>query len=365
MSTTDWSYFRENLLGWYRPEQRPMPWKAVKNPYHIWLSEIILQQTRVAQGLPYFERFVATFPTVMDLAAAEDDAVMKLWEGLGYYSRARNLLKTARVVANEHGGKFPDTLTGLLTLPGVGPYTAAAIASFAFDRQVAVLDGNVYRILARFTGDTTPIDASRSRKYYDGVAEAALASAPAARFNQAIMDFGALVCTPRNAGCASCPLAEGCAALAAGTVYDLPVKEKKLKRRERYFHYLIVEDESGHTIIEQRQAKDIWRELYQFPLVEAMRKDLEFTGLASEAGWPEWLPAGELDYVKTGRPLKHQLTHQTIITTFHHFRWKKMPLSTEGKLIIKNKKLRKFAFPRVITRYLSEESLTLDLFNQQ
>jgi len=207
MSKTDWSFFRDNLLEWYRPEHRPMPWKAIKNPYRIWLSEIILQQTRVAQGLPYFERFVAAYPTVIDLAAAEDDAVMKLWEGLGYYSRARNLLKAARMVANEHEGKFPDTFAGLLTLPGVGPYTAAAIASFAFDRQVAVLDGNVYRILARFAGDTTPIDTSRSRKHYDGLAQAALASAPAARFNQAIMDFGALVCTPRNALCSTCPLA--------------------------------------------------------------------------------------------------------------------------------------------------------------
>lgn len=342
-----------------------MPWKAVRDPYRIWLSEIILQQTRVAQGLPYFERFVAAYPTVRDLAAAEDDAVMKLWEGLGYYSRARNLLKAARVVAREHGGEFPDTFSGLLTLPGVGPYTAAAIASFAFDRQVAVLDGNVYRILARFTGDNTPIDLSRSRKYYDELAGAALGDAPAARFNQAIMDFGALVCTPRNAGCRACPLAEKCSALAAGTVYDLPVKEKKLKRRDRHFHYLILEDEAGRTLIEQRLEKDIWRELYQFPLVETERKGRKITDLTSGGGWPEWLPAGELDFVRTSRPRKQQLTHQTVITTFHHFRWPEMPAAVKGKMLITNKKLRNFAFPRVITRYLSEESLTLDLFNQQ
>jgi len=342
-----------------------MPWKAVKDPYQIWLSEIILQQTRVAQGLPYFERFVAAYPTVTDLAAAEDDAVMKLWEGLGYYSRARNLLKAARLVANEHEGKFPDTFAGLLTLPGVGPYTAAAIASFAFDRQVAVLDGNVYRILARYAGDTTPIDASRSRKHYDGLAEAALASAPAARFNQAIMDFGALVCTPRNAHCSTCPLAKGCTALATDTVYALPVKEKKLKKRTRYFHYLILEDEKGHTLIEQRQEKDIWRELYQFPLVETTNSKLNINGLAMETEWPDWLPAGALEYLRTSRPLKQQLTHQTIITTFHHFGWKAMPRSLKGKTVTTNKKLNKFAFPRVITRYLNEESLTLDLFNQQ
>lgn len=365
MPKPNWSLFRKALLKWYRPERRPMPWKAVKAPYRIWLSEIILQQTRVAQGLPYFERFVAAYPTVMDLASAEDDAVMKLWEGLGYYSRARNLLKAARMVTNEYGGKFPDTFSGLLVLPGVGPYTAAAIASFAFDRQVAVLDGNVFRILSRFANDPMPIDASRARKHYDGLAEAALGDAPAARFNQAIMDFGALVCTPRNAGCVTCPLASGCGALAAGTVYTLPVKEKKLKKRTRYFHYLILEDEAGRTIIEQRQEKDIWQELYQFPLVETDNKQLHVNDLGMAPNWPAWLPAGELNYIRTGPPLKQQLTHQTIITTFHHFSWKVMPGKIDEKHVIKNKKLAKFAFPRVISRYLDEESLTLDLFNQQ
>jgi len=365
MPQPDWTMFRTALLDWYRPERRPMPWKAVKDPYRIWLSEIILQQTRVEQGMPYFKRFVAAYPAVADLAAAEDDAVMKLWEGLGYYSRARNLLGAARMVTDKHGGKFPDTVDGLLTLPGVGPYTAAAIASFAFGRQVAVLDGNVYRILARFAGDASPIDASRARKHFGKMANAALGDVPAARFNQSIMDFGATVCTPRNAGCATCPLATGCKALADGTVYDLPVKEKKLKRRTRYFHFLILEDPAGRTVIEQRREKDIWQELYQFPLVETTKKNLRVEDLARETGWPEWLAPNELSHVRTGPPLKQQLTHQTVIVWFHQFDWKTMPLALNQKRLITNKKLSEFAFPRVITRYLSEGNLTLDLFNQQ
>ncbi|MGB3801739.1 MAG: A/G-specific adenine glycosylase, partial [Lewinella sp.] len=231
MPAADWSYFRSSLLGWYEPERRPMPWKSVKNPYAVWLSEIILQQTRVAQGMPYFERFIEAYPTVTDLARADDDAVMKLWEGLGYYSRARNLLKAARMVANDYNGEFPDTYKELLSLPGIGPYTAAAIASFAFNRQVAVLDGNVYRVLSRYASDATPIDGNRGRKHFQRLVDAALGDTPAAAFNQSIMDFGALVCTPRNAACPTCPLAGKCAALATDRVYDLPVKAKAAARR--------------------------------------------------------------------------------------------------------------------------------------
>lgn len=339
-----------------------MPWKAISNPYHIWLSEIILQQTRVEQGLGYYERFVATYPTIQELAAAEDDAVMKLWEGLGYYSRARNLLKAARMVAVEFDGKFPDTYAGLRELPGVGPYTAAAIASFAFDRQVAVLDGNVFRILSRYTNDRTPIDTGKGRKHYQTAVDDALGKAKASRFNQAIMDFGALVCTPKNARCSTCPLAKKCAAFAAGTVYGLPVKEKKLKRRTRHFNFLILTDNSGRTIIQQRLAKDIWQNLYQFPLLETDGPDVATSELAAHPQWPEWLPAGEIEFEKRSPPLRQQLTHQTILATFHRFRWKEMPKNISGQLIVKNKMLFNFAFPRVITKYFADKSLLLDLF---
>lgn len=358
----NYAFFRDALLDWYDPDRRPMPWKAISDPYQIWLSEIILQQTRVEQGLPYFERFVTAYPTVTDLAAAEDEAVMKLWEGLGYYSRARNLLKAARVVAASHGGAFPDTYNGLLALPGVGPYTAAAIASFAFGRQVAVLDGNVFRILARFHNDVSPIDTGKGRKHYQEVVDRALGNAEARLFNQAIMDFGALVCTPKKASCGACPLAEKCSALAEGTVYTLPVKEKKLKRRTRYFHYLILTDEKERTVIEQRSEKDIWQSLYQFPLLETEDPELATEALALHSNWPTWLPPEELLFTKRSAPTKHQLTHQTIITVFHHFSWKKTPARIKGKLVLKNKMFKNYAFPRVITRYLAQKSLLLDLF---
>lgn len=356
------AFFRKALLGWYDPDRRPMPWKAIADPYRIWLSEIILQQTRVAQGMPYFERFTAAYPTVTDLAVAEDEAVMKLWEGLGYYSRARNLLKAARMVATNYGGEFPDTYTGLMALPGVGPYTAAAIASFAFGRQVAVLDGNVFRILARFHNDSFPIDTGKGRKHYQELVDLALGKAEARLFNQAIMDFGALVCTPKRAACNTCPLAEQCGALATGTVYDLPVKEKKLKRRTRYFHFIVLTDGKERTVIEQRSEKDIWQSLYQFPLVETEKPELETEDLVLENSWPTWLAPDELRFVKRSAPTKHQLTHQTIITVFHHFTWPEMPKKIKGKTVLKNKMFKKYAFPRVITRYLAEKTLLLDLF---
>jgi A/G-specific adenine glycosylase len=362
MEKPDWPFFRESLLKWYQPDRRPMPWKAIDNPYHIWLSEIILQQTRVAQGLPYFERFVAAFPTVTELAAAEDDVVMKLWEGLGYYSRARNLLKAARMVAFEFDGEFPDTYAGLLKLPGVGPYTAAAIASFAFDRQVAVLDGNVFRILSRYTNDLTPIDTGKGKKHYQLLVDEALGDTSAKRFNQAIMDFGALVCTPKKALCESCLMAERCAAYRAGTVYERPLKEKRLKRRNRHFHYLVISDDKERTIIEQRLDKDIWQNLYQFPLLETDSSDVDTSSLATHQDWPEFLPAGELTFVKRSQPFKQQLTHQTIMATFHQFKWKAMPQKVSAAQVVKNKLLVNFAFPRLINKFFADKSLLLDLF---
>ena len=339
-----------------------MPWKEHSNPYNIWLSEIILQQTRVEQGRAYYERFAETYPTVQGLAAAPDDDVMKLWEGLGYYSRARNLLKAARLVAGKYEGRFPDTYAELLKLPGVGPYTAAAIASFAFGRQVAVLDGNVYRILSRYTGSSTPIDGTAGKKEFGAAATKALGNADAARFNQAIMDFGALVCTPKRASCDRCPLSGDCRAFASGRVYELPVKEKKLKRRDRYFHYLVLRDESDRTIIRQRADKDIWQALYEFPLVETAKGKASTEALAVHPDWPGWLPAEELCFERRSQVFKQQLTHQTIYAVFHAFRWEMMPGSVENSIVVQNKMLNNFAFPRVIAKYIEDKTLLLDLF---
>ncbi|THH37538.1 A/G-specific adenine glycosylase [Neolewinella litorea] len=361
MDKVDWPLFGRKLTGWYRPDRRPMPWKGDRNPYRVWLSEIILQQTRVAQGLPYFERFVAAYPTVADLAAAPDAEVMKHWEGLGYYSRARNLLKAARKVVEQYDGRFPATYEGLLTLPGVGPYTAAAIASFAFDRQVAVLDGNVFRILARYAGDPTPIDTGPGKKHFQSLVDAALGDTPAATFNQAIMDFGALVCTPKAPQCPSCPLADRCRALAQDRVYELPVKGKSGKRRERFFHYLVLTDEAGRFLIHRREERDIWRQLYQFPLLEAPTLDLRPAALMELDEWPDWLPAAELHYEGRSTPFLHQLTHQRIGVIFHRFRWSTMGQLPAHYLRIERWELERYALPRVITRYLEESRLTLDL----
>ncbi|MBC6992773.1 A/G-specific adenine glycosylase [Neolewinella lacunae] len=362
-ASPDWLFFRSALLAWYRPERRPMPWKAHPDPYCIWLSEIILQQTRVEQGLPYYERFVEAYPTVGDLAAAEDAAVMKLWEGLGYYSRARNLLKAARYVVAQYGGEFPATYEGLLTLPGVGPYTAAAIASFAFGAQVAVLDGNVFRILARFANDATPADTGPGRKHFGALASAALGDAAAPLYNQAIMDFGALVCTPRKPACPSCPLRTHCRGYALATWPELPGKTKKMARRTRYFHYLVITDRAGNTIVQQRLEKDIWQELFQFPLIETAQAGGQVTDLVHHPDWPGWLPAGELRLEKSSPPYQQQLTHQTIEAVFHTFTWEQMPKKISGYALIKNKMFIKFAFPRVITRFLADKRLLLDLFS--
>ena len=357
----DWSYFRRQLLDWYRPERRPMPWKAIDDPYRIWLSEIILQQTRVAQGLPYYERFVEAFPTVADLAAAEDDRVMKLWEGLGYYSRARNLLRAAREVVELHGGSFPPTYAGLRSLPGIGPYTAAAIGSFAFDLPTPVLDGNVYRVLSRFADDATPIDSGRGQKHFQAMVEAALGRTSARRFNQAIMDFGALVCTPKAADCPNCPLREHCAALAAGTVYDRPVKAKKLKKRTRYFDYLVIHDTADNYLLRQRPEGDVWQSLYDFPLLESEGGNRPVSELATGGDWPAGLTATELTFERSSPPYRQQLTHQTIIAVFHRFRCRQLPEGTPY-LITPHKMFENLAFPRLLTRYLAEKDLLLDLF---
>ena len=338
-----------------------MPWKEEADPYRIWLSEIILQQTRVEQGWPYFERFVAAYPTVAALAAADDDAVMKLWEGLGYYSRARNLLKAARAVVSDHGGTFPDTYAGLNTLPGVGPYTAAAIASFAFGLQVAVLDGNVYRVLSRYTGDATPIDTGGGRKHFQQLVDRALGEVPAARFNQAIMDFGALVCTPKRADCGQCPLAEACEARRTERVYALPVKSKRTSQRDRYFHYLVIEDRQHHLLLQQRGAGDIWQDLYQFPLIEASTIDLTTDELMAHPDWPAVVDASELRPVRRSKGYRHQLSHQRIGVVFHRFDAPALPGVAPPYVRVGRTALGQYALPRVITRYLTDTAPGLGL----
>ncbi|MDO4757900.1 MAG: A/G-specific adenine glycosylase, partial [Rikenellaceae bacterium] len=257
----------ERLIAWYEAHGRTLPWRTTREAYCIWLSEVILQQTRVEQGMAYYLRFTERFPTVYDLAAASEDEVLKLWQGLGYYSRARNLHAAAKQVVEEFGGSFPDTVEALRTLRGVGDYTAAAIASIAFDRPAAVVDGNVYRVLARLFDLETAIDTTEGKRTFAALAEELLERQRPATYNQAIMDFGALVCTPQSPSCTDCPLRDLCQALAAKSVASRPVKQGRTKIRDRYFSYLHLTDGS-HTLLHRRTAGDIWQGLYEFPLIE-------------------------------------------------------------------------------------------------
>lgn len=349
--------FREGLLRWAATIHRPMPWKGEKDPYLIWLSEIILQQTRVEQGLPYFEKFKAAYPQVKDLAAAPQDEVMKLWEGLGYYSRARNLQAAARMVSEQWGGQFPADHAALLQLPGVGPYTAAAIASFAFNLPYAVLDGNVFRILARVFGIDTPIDTGPGKKIFSALAQRLLHKEQPAAYNQAIMDFGALQCVPKKPDCTTCPFHHRCVAFQNGTVEQLPTKAKKLVRKVRYFHYFIIQWE-GQLLLRKRTNKDIWQQLYEFPLVEADK--LDYKQWEKSNLWEQLqLPAG-LPVQRTAGPFRQQLTHQSIVGIFRELTLSQPPqFLPDQYLVVNRKNLSKFAFPKLIDCYLRDNSLNL------
>lgn len=260
--------FSNLLIQWYLQNKRDLPWRNTVNPYHIWLSEIMLQQTRVAQGLPYFLSFTSSFPTVLDLANADEEQVLKLWQGLGYYSRARNLHNTAKLVAFERGGVFPDNYKELLQLKGVGEYTAAAIASFSYNEVVPVVDGNVFRVLSRYFDIETDIASSGAKKEFTELASELIPHDNPALFNQAIMEFGALQCVPKNPDCGTCVLNSGCLALQKNKVNELPVKLKKTKVRNRYFNYLVFSDDNQNHIVRKRTEKGIWHNLYEFPLIE-------------------------------------------------------------------------------------------------
>lgn len=309
MSSPSW--FSARLLPWYREHRRPLPWRGTRDPYRIWLSEVILQQTRVEQGRAYWERFVAKWPTVADLAAAHEDEVLKQWQGLGYYSRARNLLGAARQVMAEHGGRFPRTHAELLTLKGVGDYTAAAIASIAFDAPEAVVDGNVYRVLARVFGIDTPIDSTEGRKRFKALATQLVDPKAPGDHNQAVMELGATVCTPKNPACLHCPVQPKCIAFATRRIAELPVKQGEARVRERFFDYLHV-PAGGSLYLRQRTGKDIWQGLFEPPLIES-RAPLKKDGI--ERTLQETLGRGWTVAARS-EAMKHVLSHQVIHAVF-------------------------------------------------
>ncbi|WP_026809075.1 A/G-specific adenine glycosylase [Arenibacter latericius] len=307
--------FSRIILEWYSLYKRPLPWRKTRDPYLIWLSEIMLQQTRVAQGIPYYLTFVKKFPTVHHLANAKEEQVLKLWQGLGYYSRARNLHATAKYISEECNGIFPNTYKELIKLKGVGDYTASAIASICFDRPEAVVDGNVYRVLARYYGVSLPINAKEGVAYFRELANKVMDVHNIKDYNQGIMEFGALQCTPKKPNCNSCPFSESCVALATDTIGELPVKIKKNKVRKRYFNYLVVVDENNSTLLQQRIGPGIWQNLYQFPLLEtdnAVEVEEVSKGLKEVVGVEE--PSEVYLYNKD--QVIHKLSHQHLHTRF-------------------------------------------------
>ena len=309
------SFLAAALLAWYPRHHRDLPWRHTRDPYAIWLSEVILQQTRVAQGLPYYETFLDAYPTVQELAAAPEAEVLRYWQGLGYYSRARNMHRTAQQVVAEHSGKFPGTYAGLIQLRGIGPYTAAAIASFAFDEVVAVLDGNVYRVLARIFGLHSDIAAPSSRKEFQAVADQHIPASAPADFNQAIMEFGAIQCTPAKPDCLFCPLQSQCWAFQHGHVALLPVKSKAKAARTRYFHYFVLRY-GEQTYLRERREKDIWQGLYDFALAETTVPDLPAMELVRHLD----ALGATLDTRQAAEPTsayRNVLSHQKLEARFH------------------------------------------------
>jgi A/G-specific adenine glycosylase len=353
--------FSATLLKWNSVKNdRKMPWKGEKDPYKIWLSEIILQQTRVEQGLGYYQRMVKAFPTIKKLAKADDNQVFKLWEGLGYYSRCRNLLTTARFIAEEKKGVFPNTYEEILALKGVGSYTAAAIASFAYNLPYAVLDGNVFRVLARVFGIELPIDSKEGKKKFSELAQSLLDTQRPGLYNQAIMDFGAVVCKPAAPVCTSCPFSKTCVALAKKKVTQWPVKSKTLVLKQRWFYFLIL-SYRGRVAVRVRDQKDIWQGLYEFPLLETTAAS-SWGALARQAEKKGWLLAGYYQTDQVSALYRQSLSHQSIAGQFIHITVKKKPaLSADWKWVSFDT-LDQLAFPQFINQHLKASGRQASLF---
>ncbi|WP_421752403.1 A/G-specific adenine glycosylase [Croceimicrobium sp.] len=354
----DLSSAQYNLRNWYQKHYRPLPWRKTRNAYSIWLSEIILQQTRVNQGLPYYERFIENYPEVKDLAEAPQTEVLKLWEGLGYYSRARNMHAAAQYIVAEHNAKFPEQYEEIRQLKGVGDYTAGAIASFAYDLPYAVVDGNVQRVLSRLYAEYEAVNSGKGKRRFQALADEFLNREDPASHNQALMELGAIVCKPKNPDCSVCPLKDVCQARARGIQQELPVKQKKKYDRKRYLNYWFIQQQSN-TWLQQRQ-EGIWKGLFQFPLYESGQELTNSEALQLLEGLG--IQRSELEVRRCPLPL-HKLSHQSLLITVWLLRlspdatliegeaWKKVTVS----------QLEDFAFPRPLRKFLDENQLTLPL----
>lgn len=341
------------LLGWYGENRRILPWRESSDPYIIWVSEIILQQTRVAQGQDYFLRFTERFPDVASLAAAEEDEILKYWQGLGYYSRARNLHAAAKDVMTRFGGVFPSGYEDILSLKGIGEYTAAAIASFVWNKPYPVVDGNVFRVLSRLFALNTPIDTPKGKKQFTELAGLVMNPQYAGQHNQAIMEFGALQCVPQNPDCEICPLKEYCMAYNARTVRQYPVKQNKTKTRNRYFHYLHIIYE-GNTWLSRRGPGDIWEGLYEFPLIET-DSPVDFAGLQQNETFRKLFEgAGRINFSVGLAGVKHVLSHQILYATFYNVEIEHETEGLKSFHSVQCGELEKYAVPRLIHIYLEK-----------
>ncbi len=341
--------FGEKLLAWYAENKRELPWRDTTDPYMIWISEIILQQTRVVQGYDYFLRFIRRFPDVTALAEAEEDEVMKYWQGLGYYSRARNL----HAAAKSMNGVFPTTYEGVRSLKGVGDYTAAAICSFAYGMPCAVVDGNVYRVLSRYLGIDTPIDGTEGKKLFAALAEEMLDKSRPAVYNQAIMDFGAIQCTPQSPDCMFCPLVDDCSALRNGLVTKLPVKQHKTKTSNRYFNYIYVRM-GACTYLHKRTGDDIWKNLFELPLVEtaAPVPEDEFRELPEVRAFFADVEEPVLRLVCGN--VKHVLSHRVIYANFYEVVLPENSTSFSDFQRVKTEDLGRYAVSRLVHAFLEK-----------
>ncbi len=344
------------IIAWYEEHRRELPWRLTVDPYLIWVSEIILQQTRVNQGVDYYHRFVERFPDVHTLASADEDEVLRCWQGLGYYSRARNLHRAAKTVVEKHNGELPRNYDAIRSLAGVGDYTAAAIASFAYNLPHAVVDGNVYRVLSRLFGVSTPIDTTKGKREFATLAQALLPSDRPALHNQAVMEFGALQCVPSSPGCDDCPLQGQCAAFERDLVAELPVKSKRVKMQTRYFHYFFVEC-GGKVFLQKRTGNDVWKGLYEFPLLESDSLQ-SFEELAGGGRLTTLFDdVGELQLLAVSPLMKHQLTHQTIFARFFTVSIARPGRSLGSLLQVSINAIDRYAVSRLTEMFLEKSSV--------
>ena len=344
--------FIKTITNWYLENKRNLPWRQNKNPYSIWLSEIILQQTRIDQGLSYYLAFIKKYPTIYDLAEASEDDILSLWQGLGYYSRARNLHFTAKHIAYNLNGDFPLNYKDLIKLKGVGPYTAAAIASISYNECVSVVDGNVYRVLSRYFNINTPINSTEGIKEFKKLAENLIERNPdPGTYNQALMEYGALVCKPTNPICNLCELNDTCQAHHLKTIKELPVKIKKTKKKVRHFNYIIVQNKKGQYLINKRIKKDIWQNLHDFYLIEESSETTIEDILINS-----FIIDNKLIYSKSSSKIKQQLTHQTIHFQFHFFNTERTLKSIdETFFFIDKNSFENYAFPKTINEFILKE----------